>query len=274
MDVKGTQDTKDFYDNVGWRTDEAGVSVDEELFGTKEDGPLRQRMTDRKWQRIREHIRTDTPPDVLEVGCGGSPSIEMLKDCGTYCGADFSSTGLALAAKNLENHPANARFVEADAVDLPFEDASFDTVYSAHMIYHIVDKASQSAALQEMVRVLKPGGTLVLITANPRPLLFPARMLIRIVADTPVLSQLARKIKGSSPIPYRPAKISAYKREFARCQSTRVINGGIPSTAFNQSVSELRWPTKALWLLFDALDNRFPTLSAYLGNYAIILVRK
>jgi len=274
VEVKGTKDTKEFYDNRGWNTDDRGVSVDQDLFGNKENGPLRQRMTERMWARISQHMATDGGLSALEVGCGGTPCLDLLEDCTEYCGVDFSSAGLELAAKSLEGHPKKTRFVEADAVDLPFEDGVFDTVYSAHMIYHIVDRNSQRAALKEMIRVLKPGGALVLVTANPRPILFPVRFLIRLVADTPFLSGIARKLKGSSLIPYNPAKISAYKQIFAGCTTTKVVNGGIASTKFNQSVSELKWPSKAVWLFFGFLDRNFPTMSAYLGNYAVFLVRK
>ena len=44
------------------------------------------------------------------------------------------------------------------------------------MLYHIPDSAGQRSALHEMLRVVRPGGVLVLITANPRPLLFPIRL--------------------------------------------------------------------------------------------------
>lgn len=51
--------------------------------------------------------------------------------------------------------------VEADAVKLPFADASFDTVVAMHMLYHVPDPA---VAIAEMHRVLKPGGRLVVTT--------------------------------------------------------------------------------------------------------------
>ena len=58
---------------------------------------------------------------------------------------------------------------------------TFDAVYSAHMIYHIDDIKAQEMALSDLMRVVRPGGIVVLITANPRPLLFPIRFLKRVV---------------------------------------------------------------------------------------------
>ena len=52
--------------------------------------------------------------------------------------------------------------VTADAVELPFVDASFDAVIAMHMLYHVADP---DAAISEFHRVLRPGGVL-LITTN------------------------------------------------------------------------------------------------------------
>jgi SAM-dependent methyltransferase len=59
---------------------------------------------------------------------------------------------------------ASVAGVVADAVSLPFPDASFDRVIAMHMLYHVRD---QQAALAEMHRVLKPGGLLG-VTTNDR----------------------------------------------------------------------------------------------------------
>lgn len=274
MTVKGTEETKTFYDAAGWRRSAAGDTLDRELFGVKEDGPRRVAMFERKWARIFDYIGTDGQDEVLEVGCGGSPETRLLDLFGKYVGVDFSATGIQVAKDRTAGYAQDITLMEADAVDLPFDDARFDTVYSAHMIYHIDDPAAQTAAMREMQRVLRPGGTLVLVTANPRPLLFPARLAMRVVADTPVLCDLARRLKGKSPVPYRPAKLGWYLRELRDCTGTRVFNGGIASTHFNQTVSEFRGAGKLIWSLFDKLDERVPGKSAYLGNYAVIATRK
>jgi SAM-dependent methyltransferase len=55
----------------------------------------------------------------------------------------------------------------ADVQDLPFEDASFDTVVAAWMLYHVGDL---DRALAEIARVLRPDGRLVAVTNSVRHL--------------------------------------------------------------------------------------------------------
>ncbi len=270
----GTQGTKEFYDSEGWHKIETGNTVDGDLFGVKEDGPLRQAMFGRMWRRMRDYVAHEAGGHVLEVGCGGSPEARLLDHFGRYTGSDFSQTGLDVARDRLAAFKDCADFVEADAVALPFADAQFDTVYSAHMLYHIEDPAAQAKAMSEMMRVLRPGGSLILSIANPRPILFPARAAIRIVAETPVLNTLARRIKGPSPIPYNPQKLRWYMAQCAALSDVRMISGGIASTKFNQSVTELSGVGKAIWTAFDRLDRHAPTAAARMGNYAVIMGRK
>lgn len=272
--TQGTKETKDFYNLKGWRVSDAGSTLDSDLFGVKEDGPIRKRMYERKWTRILERLDFEGNSTVLEVGCGGSPEKRLLGVFENYIGTDFSSEGLRVASQTMSEFEGRTQFVEADAVNLPFDDESFDAVYSAHMIYHIDNAKAQAASLSEMLRVLRPGGILVLSTANPRPFLFPFRMTMRIVADTPIISTVARRFRGQSPVPYKPHKLSWYRRRLRGISEFEIINGGIASTWFNRSVSEYSGFGSLVWRLFEYCDRIAPSLSGYLGNYAVILAKK
>jgi ubiquinone/menaquinone biosynthesis C-methylase UbiE len=247
MDIKGTEETKSFYDSEGWQVSDEGTTLDEDLFGLKENGPIRIQIAARLWHRISDGLEDTGATDFLEVGCGGSPETRFLDIFENYVGCDFSSVGLEVAKGKFEPFGSRVKFVEADAVSLPFADGSFDTVYSAHMLYHIVNRASQAAAIQEMLRVLRPGGRLVLVTANPRPLLFPMRLMIRLIADAPMLAGIARKLKGPSPVPYNPSKIRWYRRQIEKLADVGIFTGGIASTNFNQSVTEHKGIGKLAW---------------------------
>ncbi len=88
---------------------------------------------------------------ILDVGCGtGLASGPLLDNDFTVVGVDPSEPMLAHA----RHHYPEAQWVVGTAEKLPFDDASFDVVISAQVV-HRVDR---TAAMNEILRVLKPGG--------------------------------------------------------------------------------------------------------------------
>lgn len=134
----------------------------------------------RKWRyaaRIRSQIfdslalRGDEK--VLDVGCGSGLLLNgaaMRLTTGKATGIDIWS--LHSGGGNLELLWKNAKaegvadkieFKEADARKMPFEDAAFDVVLSSGALHHISHNFDDhERAVREMVRVLKPGGKIVL----------------------------------------------------------------------------------------------------------------
>eukprot|EP00439_Symbiodinium_sp_Y106_P089932 s1_g2468.t1 len=74
---------------------------------------------------------------------------------------------LERASTNLQAAGVDATLCEGDVRALPYEDASFDVVMTAHVLEHLADP---SAALDEMVRVLRPGGLLIACLTRRSPL--------------------------------------------------------------------------------------------------------
>jgi ubiquinone/menaquinone biosynthesis C-methylase UbiE len=104
---------------------------------------------------------------ILEIACGRGGFSRLLgsRDA-SVCGADFSASAVAIAKEKLLGHPTLAdrvTYVQADAQNMPFEENSFDIVVSCETIEHVPDPR---AAVREMYRVCKPGGTLYLTTPN------------------------------------------------------------------------------------------------------------
>lgn len=95
--------------------------------------------------------------DVLEVGCGTGVMAEQINALPgvTLVATDFSPRFVELTAAR----GVDAR--QADICYLPFDDASFDVVYAGWMLYHVRDL---DRALNEVRRVLRPGGTFVAVT--------------------------------------------------------------------------------------------------------------
>lgn len=97
------------------------------------------------------------PARLLDAGCGTGGLIRRLAEAEpawTWVGVDQSTLACELARSRCE-----AEIREASVTALPFGAATFDAVVSADVLYHVDDDA---AALREFVRVLKPGGLVVL----------------------------------------------------------------------------------------------------------------
>jgi len=94
--------------------------------------------------------------DVLEIGCGTGVHTRLLAESGARVTAiDLTPTAVELTRRRLELHGLAADVREADAERLPFEDASFDFVWSWGVIHHSADT---SAIVRQVARVLRPGG--------------------------------------------------------------------------------------------------------------------
>jgi ubiquinone/menaquinone biosynthesis C-methylase UbiE len=95
---------------------------------------------------------------VLEVGCGRGVALPILArrlQPAELVGLDCDPDVLAIAQ---ERAGGVARLVEADAREMPFEDASFDLVFDFGTFFHT---AGPEKMLSEIARVLAPGGTLI-----------------------------------------------------------------------------------------------------------------
>ena len=96
---------------------------------------------------------------VLDVGCGEGRFCRMLAKAGlTPTGLDPTAASLDAARRH-----GGATFVQAKAEAMPFQDAAFDMVVS---YLSLIDIADATTALAEMVRVLRPGGRLLIGNLN------------------------------------------------------------------------------------------------------------
>jgi MPBQ/MSBQ methyltransferase len=103
---------------------------------------------------------------VLDVGCGiGGSSRILARDYGFQVTGITISPGQVKRAQELTPPELSARFQQDDAMHLSFPDSSFDVVWCIEAGPHMPDKATFA---KELLRVLKPGGRLVVADWNQR----------------------------------------------------------------------------------------------------------
>ncbi len=104
--------------------------------------------------------RVPEKPWVLDAGCGTGGMIQRLHNAQPEWRLEGVDADAAAAAYCLGRGLRNVTVTVGDVAALPYPDVSFDAVLSLDVLYHA--GVDEERALQEMVRVLRPGGLLVL----------------------------------------------------------------------------------------------------------------
>jgi ubiquinone/menaquinone biosynthesis C-methylase UbiE len=103
--------------------------------------------------------------DVLDVACGtGNATIPAAKAGARVTGLDFAPRLLEIARERCADSMVEIDFVEGDAQDMPFEDASFDRVLS---VFGHMFAPDHERTATEMRRVLRPGGAISVACWTP-----------------------------------------------------------------------------------------------------------
>lgn len=95
--------------------------------------------------------------DVLEIGVGqGSHAQLIAPRCKSFTGIDLTEHAAAMTSQRLKVFGVPGQVLRMDAEDMKFADGSFDFIWSWGVIHHSADTRR---ILEEMRRVLRPGGT-------------------------------------------------------------------------------------------------------------------
>jgi 2-polyprenyl-3-methyl-5-hydroxy-6-metoxy-1,4-benzoquinol methylase len=114
----------------------------------------------REYRAITARIARDGPSHVLDWGCGWGQVTKMLRGAGVDVTAfDYSEAMEADRVCPLERYPGLEAYLSSEPVQLPYESGAFDAVLSCGVLEHVHDP---DGSLEEIKRVLRPGGTFYL----------------------------------------------------------------------------------------------------------------
>jgi demethylmenaquinone methyltransferase / 2-methoxy-6-polyprenyl-1,4-benzoquinol methylase len=154
-------------------------------------------------QRAVDRAQVGPGSDALDICCGtGDLALELRRRIGPdgrVVGSDFSEPMLDLARRKSGEEGLPVEFGWADALDLPYGDASFDAVTIGFGARNLADL---DRGLAEMGRVLRPGGRLVILEIT-RPQREPLASFYSLWFDrlVPVIGSLAGDPDAYSYLP-------------------------------------------------------------------------
>jgi demethylmenaquinone methyltransferase/2-methoxy-6-polyprenyl-1,4-benzoquinol methylase len=126
---------------------------------------------DRRWRRqVAMMARPPTSGLALDVGTGTGKLAQALAQRmprGRVVGVDFTQAMLVEGRRSRSVRHAALELVVGDATQLPFADGCFDAVVSGFLVRNL---AELETGLREQVRLLRPGGRLVVLEVTPRPM--------------------------------------------------------------------------------------------------------
>lgn len=173
-----------------------------------------RRRTARKFRRILR--RTDAR--VLDLCCGTGDltfalervRVQEIRDRGAHrfplIGSDFAQPMLDRARRKGDAHAHSTVFTTADAMSLPFADASFDLITSAFGFRNLVN---YEGGLREIARVLKPGGEVGILEFS-EPGAGPMAGLFRFYFRN-VLPHVGKAISGNKEAyAYLPGSVASF----------------------------------------------------------------
>lgn len=167
---------------------------------------------DRSWRREAAQVAlAGNAKEILDAATGtGELALELQRQRpdARVVGLDFSEPMLELARRKADRQRARVEWLHGDATQLPFEDASFDAVTIAYGLRNLPELPG---GLQELARVVRPGGRLVVLEFPPPPEGLLGRIFRFYFVN--ILPRIGGAVSGSSEAyEYLPASVLSFPR--------------------------------------------------------------
>lgn len=122
-------------------------------------------LTYAEWQKLTgyfiEKIKIKPTDDVLEVGCGSGAFLNEIKEVGSLSGIDYADDAIDKIKQVVEG-----TFYVSEASNIPFKNNTFDIILSFGVFFYFNNYDYAISAIDEMCRVLKPGGKIFIGEIN------------------------------------------------------------------------------------------------------------
>jgi demethylmenaquinone methyltransferase / 2-methoxy-6-polyprenyl-1,4-benzoquinol methylase len=153
--------------DLGKRPAQVAAMFDRVAAGYDRTNTMLSIGNDRLWRVATTRAVAPAPGErILDVAAGtGTSSASLAKSGALVVAADFSP-GMIEVGRRRQRRVPNIEFVQADATALPFGDGGFDAVTISFGLRNVVQP---ERALAEFLRVLKPGGRLVVCEFSHPP---------------------------------------------------------------------------------------------------------
>ena len=147
--------------------------------------------------------QANVKPDhqILDIGCGTGTFVVLLKrqfPAARVIGLDPDPKALGRAQAKVTRAAVSVQLDQGFSDDLPYQNASFDRVFSSFMFHHL-DEKEREKTLKEVLRVLKPGGSFHLLDFTSHDgehgfleRIFHSHARVRDNTDDGILQQMTR----------------------------------------------------------------------------------
>jgi SAM-dependent methyltransferase len=259
------ESVREFYDTYGWVKQGGKVGESEFREFSPAYYPYHRGVNERTLKLF------DGRYGRLLMGGGGDlpeTHVAIATRFGNVTCLDISERALEIAQRKLDNR---AQCLHASLLEIPAPDNTFDAAYCAHVIYHI-DSDLQEKAVDELIRVTKPGGRVVIIYSNPE--CFIDRLIER-KGRTTLLWKLKRRrpVVRAGDLYFHAHKLGWWKR-FEGKARLNIVAWDATSWLDDQ---ELFWNDAAAavgYRLAGWIERLAPAFAARSWRYPVIVLDK
>lgn len=266
-----------FYDEFGWTRNESGLFNDTALFtDTRSLAEAYRRHCNRRVGRLLQGGRA-----LLDVASGAIPHVEYLDFSRNYdvriC-VDLSIHALREARAKLGER---GLYLLGDITRLPIATGAVDAVISLHTIYH-VPQAEQTDAIDELVRVTKTDGRIVVVyvwdKSPAMTVIFRIRgWLGRIrkwLRREPPTAPGAGLANSPPPLYFHPQNFAWFASQVASRHRARLAVWSAINTQFQVRFLTEGAAGRLTLALVKLLEAGFPWLAGRFGQYPLFIIKK